>query len=290
MNDHMTHQPAIAVLSDRAVLSVAGSGARHFLNNVVTAEVEGLAGGEARYSALLTPQGKILFDFFILASAGRLLIDCAAAGAEALVQRLTLYRLRAKVELRRETGLGVAAAWGGAPAATAGVVMFADPRLAGFGHRLIGAPQVLASLATADQTAYHARRIAAGLADTSDIGSGEVYPHEANLDQLGGVSFAKGCYVGQEVVSRMQHRGTARARMVPVDIAGAAEPGTAVTAAERPVGKLLSLAGSHGLALVRLDRAAAATAQGLTLMAGTAEITVRRPRWAGWTVATDKDD
>lgn len=286
----MTRSSAIAVLSERAVLSVAGLEARHFLNNVVTADVEGLAERQARYAALLSPQGKILFDFFILAAGGRLLIDCAGSGAEALMQRLTLYKLRARVELRRETGLGVAAAWDGKPAAMAGVMMYADPRLAGFGTRLIGPPEVLASLATSDAAAYHARRIAAGLADASDIGSGEVFPHEANLDQLGGVNFSKGCYVGQEVVSRMQHRGTARARMVPVAMAGAAEPGTAVTAGDRAIGKLLSVAGNQGLALIRLDRIETARAQGLALMAGTAQITVRRPEWAGWTVAADKDE
>jgi folate-binding protein YgfZ len=285
----MTHHPFIARLNERTVLSVAGADARYFLNNVVTADVERLGDGEACYGALLTPQGKILFDFFILASGGRFLLDCATATADGLLQRLSLYKLRAKVELTRETGLGVAVAWDGVPAPVVGVVMFADPRLAGFGERLIGAPDALASMANADAFAYHARRIAAGLADSGDIGSGVVFPHEANLDQLGGVSFSKGCYVGQEVVSRMQHRGTARARMVPVEIKGMAEPGATVMAGERTIGTLLSVAGQEGLALIRLDRAEAARTEGVTLMAGAAPVTPRRPDWAHWTVAADKD-
>ena len=283
----MTATPSIAVLSERAVLSVAGPEARRFLHNVVTADIEALSGGEARYSALLTPQGKILFDFFILADKERFVIDCAAAGAAGLLQRLTLYRLRANVELKREEGLGVAAAWNGEVEGE-GVLAYADPRVEGFGTRLIATPQVLSRLANADQAAYHARRIAAGLADAVDIGSAEVFPHEANLDQLGALSFSKGCYVGQEVVSRMQHRGTARSRMVPVGIDGEARPGIAVTAGERSIGMLLSVAGNDGLALIRLDRAETARQNGVAIMAGTAHLALRRPDWAHWNAIAEK--
>ena len=286
----MTASPAIAVLEDRAVLSVTGADARHFLHNLVTADVEGLEDGEACYGALLTPQGKILFDCFILAEGERFLIDCAAARADALLQRLMLYKLRAKVDLEREMGLAVAAVWDGAPEPAAGVYSYADPRLDGFGHRLIGAPGTLSGLADADAAAYRARRIAAGLADAGDIGSGDMFPHEANLDQLHGVSFTKGCYVGQEVVSRMQHRGTARSRVVPVAIAGEAETGTAVTAGERTIGRLLSVGGGEGLALIRLDRAEAARAEGQAIMAGAARISLKRPDWARWTVGTLEGD
>jgi len=286
----MTEELSIAVLEGRAVLSVGGDDARGFLNNLVTAEVAGLADGEARYAALLTPQGKILFDFFILCDGERFLIDCAAASIEALLQRLMLYKLRSRVELARETGLAVAAAWEGEPKATADVRVYADPRLPGFGYRLIGPSDKLAAMASAGEAAYERKRIAAGLADAGDIGSGEVFAHEANLDQLHGVSFTKGCYVGQEVVSRMQHRGTARSRMVPVDIAGKTGPGIAVTAGERTIGRVLSVAGNQGLALIRLDRAEAAGAEGHTLMAGAAEISIRRPDWARWTIKGAGDD
>ncbi len=285
----MTATPSIALLSERAVLSVTGPEARRFLHNVVTADIEGLDDGEASYSALLTPQGKILFDFFVVADAERLLIDAAAAGAAGLLQRLTLYKLRARVELKREEDLGVAAVWDG-EAQGEGVLTYADPRVEGFGARLIAAPQVLARLANADQAAYDARRIAAGLADAVDIGSAEVFPHEANLDQLGALSFSKGCYVGQEVVSRMQHRGTARSRMVPVAIDGEAEPGLAVTAGDRPIGMLLSVAGNTGLALIRLDRAETARQNGLDIMAGTARLALRQPTWAHWSVPASKDE
>ena len=285
----MTATPSIAVLSARAVLSVAGPEARRFLHNVVTADIEALNDGEARYSALLTPQGKILFDFFILADGERFLIDCAAGGAASLLQRLTLYRLRANVELKRQEDLAVAAAWDGEVEGE-GVVTYADPRVEGFGWRLIAAPQVLSRMANADQAAYDARRIATGLADAVDIGSAEVFPHEANLDQLGGLSFSKGCYVGQEVVSRMQHRGTARSRMVPVGIDGEAGPGIAVTAGDRPIGMLLSVAGKDGLALIRLDRAETARQNGVAIMAGTAHLHLRHPTWAHWKVVADKDE
>ncbi len=286
----MIASPAIAILEDRAVLSVAGADARHFLHNLVTADVEELKDGEACYGALLTPQGKILFDFFILAAEDRFLIDCAAARADALSQRVMLYKLRAKLEIGRETGLGVAAAWDGAPAAPEGVLAYADPRVDGFGHRLIAAPETLAVMANADADAYRARRIAAGLADAGDIGSGEMFPHEANLDQLHGVSFTKGCYVGQEVVSRMQHRGTARSRVVPVSIAGEAETGAVVMAGQRSIGRLLSMAGNEGIALIRLDRAEAARAEGQAMVAGTAEINIKRPQWARWAVGTVEGD
>ncbi len=285
----MTATPSITPLSERAVLSVGGPEARRFLHNLVTADIEQLGDGKARYSALLTPQGKILFDFFILADGDRFLIDCAAAGAAALLQRLTLYRLRANVALKKEEGLGVAAAWDG-DVEGEGIVAYADPRVEGFGTRLIAPPGVLQPLATCDEAAYHARRIVAGLAEAHDIGSAEVFPHEANLDQLGALSFSKGCYVGQEVVSRMQHRGTARSRMVPVGLDGEAGPGLAVTAGDRPIGMLLSVAGKDGLALVRLDRAEAAGQNGVAIMAGTARLHLRRPDWAHWSVTAEKGE
>jgi len=286
----MTESPSIAVLEDRAVLSVAGADARHFLHNLVTADVAGLTDGEACYGALLTPQGKILFDFFILGEGDRFLIDCVAERADALLQRLMLYKLRARVEIARETALGVAAVWGGTPEPPGGAFMIADPRLDGFGFRLIATPEVLAGMANADTATYRARRIAAGLADAGDIGSGEMFPHEANLDQLGGVSFTKGCFVGQEVVSRMHHRGTARSRVVPVAITGEAQAGAAVMAGERTIGRLLSVAGDTGLALIRLDRAAAAKAAGQAITAGAAKVDVKRPDWARWTVSTAEGD
>jgi folate-binding protein YgfZ len=153
---------------------------------------------------------------------------------------------------------------------------YRDPRSTDIGWRVIGAPE-------GEAEGYDAARIAAGLADTSaDLGSGEFFPHEANLDQLGGVNFRKGCYVGQEVVSRMEHRGLARSRILPVVLEGAAPlKGTDIRSGEKQVGTLLSSSGSSALALIRLDRLADATAP---LMADGVTVTVLRPAWATYEV------
>ncbi|MGE0241976.1 MAG: folate-binding protein YgfZ, partial [Parvibaculaceae bacterium] len=182
-------------LPSRAVISVTGEDAKDFLQNLVTADIDGLKPGQAAYSALLQPQGKILFDFFILAENGRYAIDCSKAQKADLLKRLTFYKLRAKVGLAdSDEEVGVAAA------KPANGLSYTDPRAAQLGARIIG---LKGSLAEADQEAYRGGRIRLGIADSDeDIGSGELFPHEANLDQLGAVSFKKGCFIGQEVVSR----------------------------------------------------------------------------------------
>lgn len=258
-------------LAGRAVLAVSGPDAGHFLHNLLTADVEHLADGEARYAALLSPQGKILFDMLVLRQGDGFLIDCAAAQRAALMKRLALYKLRAKVEIAPRDDLAVTVS----PGEIAGG--YADPRTQAIGWRMIspaGAPEA---------RGYDAARIALGLADSeADLGSGEFFPHEANLDQLGGVSFKKGCYVGQEVVSRMEHRGTARSRILPVKLAGETPPkGTDIRAGDRQVGTLLSGAGKHALALLRLDRLAEAAAP---LEAGGVAVTVLKPQWVRYDV------
>lgn len=258
-------------LPDRAVIGVEGPDSAHFLHNLLTADIEGLAPGEARHAALLNPQGKILFDMLVQRTGEGFLIDCAASRAPALLQRLGMYRLRAKVTLSRRDDLAV----GVSPEAIPGG--FPDPRTPLIGWRIIGSPPE----GTAE--GYAAARIALGLPDSdADIGSAEIFPHEANLDQLGGVSFSKGCYVGQEVVSRMQHRGLARNRILPVRLDGAAPPkGTDIRAGEKQVGTLLSSAGDMALALIRLDRLAEATAP---LVAEGVTLTVMKPGWVRYDV------
>jgi len=258
-------------LPGRAVLSVQGPEVGHFLQNLLTADVEHLVPGSATYAALLSPQGKILFDMLVVRAEDGYLIDCAKGMAAGLVQRLTMYKLRAKVEIARREDLAVNVS----PLEAAG--FFADPRTPEIGWRGIGPAGV------PEAEGYDAARIALGLADSeADIGSGEVFPHEANLDQLGGVNFRKGCYVGQEVVSRMEHRGTARSRILPVTLDGEAPPkGTEIRAGEKQMGTLLSSSGNVALALLRLDRLAEA---GEPLRAGGVTVTVRKPQWARYDV------
>jgi folate-binding protein YgfZ len=258
-------------LPDRAVIGVEGPDSAHFLHNLLTADVEHLAAGEARHAALLNPQGKILFDMLVLRTPEGFLIDCAASRAPALLQRLGMYRLRANVALSRREDLAV----GVSPVALPGG--FPDPRTPEIGWRIIGTPPA----GTAE--GYDGARMALGLPDSeADLGSAEFFPHEANLDQLGGVSFTKGCYVGQEVVSRMQHRGTARSRILPVRFEGAAPPkGADIRAGEKQVGTLLSSSGGMALALLRLDRLAEASDP---LVAEGVKLTVLKPGWARYDV------
>lgn len=258
-------------LGGRAVLAVTGPDAAHFLRNLLTADVEQLQDGAARYAALLNPQGKILFDMIVLRRGDGFLIDCAAGQRAELMKRLSMYRLRARVEIGARDDLAVSVS----PTEITGG--FPDPRSAAIGWRAIGPGP------DAEALGYDAARLMLGLADSvADIGSGEHFPHEANLDQLGGVSFRKGCYVGQEVVSRMEHRGTARNRMLPITLTGAAPPkGTDIRAGEKLVGTLLSSSGAHALALLRLDRLA--EAQG-PLTAGEAAVSVVKPGWVRFDV------
>jgi folate-binding protein YgfZ len=258
-------------LPGRAVLAVTGPEAAHFLHNLLTADIEHLSEGAATYAALLSPQGKILSDMLVLRRGDGFLLDCAAVQLPDLRKRLALYRLRAAVEITDRPDLVVGVSPHECPGG------FPDPRTPSLGWRVIdGMPEAAAE-------GYDAVRIALGLADTeADLGSGEFFPHEANLDQLGGVSFRKGCYVGQEVVSRMEHRGTARSRILPVALSGKTPPtGTEIRSGDKQIGTLLSGAGDHALALIRLDRLADAASP---LMADGVALKVMKPQWARYDV------
>jgi hypothetical protein len=262
------------VRRDRAVLGLEGPETENFLHNLVTADVLGLAEGEARYGALLTPQGKILFDFFVVKTAEGYLLDCAASQLEELTKRLMFYRLRAKVAMteRKDLEVGVSAE------RPAGMTAYADPRTSLIGWRIVTGKGTLS-----EGSGYDGARIALGLADSDgDIGSGELFPHEANLDQLGAVSFSKGCYIGQEVVSRMEHRATARSRILPVTFDGAAPArGAAIKSADKIIGSVLSSAGHAALALLRLDRMAEATQP---LLTDAVRVHVHKPAWIKYDV------
>jgi folate-binding protein YgfZ len=267
------------MLEDRGVVSVSGADAAGFLQGLLTNDVERLEPGEARYAALLTPQGKILFDMIVVrapsANGAAYLLDCAAAQAADLAKRLGFYKLRAKVVVVDESATRtVAAFWGSKPGAIEGGLLYADPRDSRLGWRAILPRAVAAAVGTEHVKEYEGWRIGVvapkgGL----DFAYGDVFPHDVNLDLLHGVDFDKGCYVGQEVVSRMKHRGVARRRVARVKLAGPAPaPGAPVMDRELAVGVLGSSSGREALALLRLDRAEDAAAAGRTLSAGRIEL------------------
>jgi len=281
-----------ALLPDRGVVKVAGDGARSFLHGLVTADILELTPGTARFCALLTPQGKIIADFIVAeapaGNGGGFFLDVHRALCATLVAKFNIYKLRAKVIVEDLSAvLGVLAAWDGSGATKQGL-SYADPRLPALGLRVMLPPH-LAALAAAELGAtlaeagqYEAHRIALGVPQGgADFSYGDAFPHETDMDQLGGVDFTKGCYVGQEVVSRMEHRGTARTRAVPVRYDGAAPAsGAAVTAGDRQVGTMGSAAAGRALALLRLDRVAEAMARNEPLIGGGVPIHLVKPGWA----------
>lgn len=257
------------LLDDRGVIEARGADAGKFLHGLVTNDILGLAPGDARFAALLSPQGKILFDFFVFAPApDHYFLDCPRVLAGDLLKRLNLYRLRAKLDLAdRSDDLAVIAfAGAAAPADPAALASAADPR-ADFGGRAIVARG--ATGATGDRADYETRRIRLGLpAGGVDFTYGDAFPHEADMDLFNGLDFGKGCYVGQEVVSRMKHRGAIRKRVIRYRASGEAPAaGETIRAGESEIGVTGSHAGHEGLALARLDRLAEAQAKGETPIA-----------------------
>lgn len=265
-----------ALLADRRLIRVSGTGAEEFLNNLITADVENLPEGEARAAALLTPQGKILFDFLIWRDGGDYLIETGVAEQDALLRRLTMYKLRAPVDLKAETVEGVSVFWN-ETAPTAGI---RDGR---FGKGGIDLYRMPGASASGDIAAYDALRVEHGIAESGrDYALQDAFPHDVLMDVNDGVSFKKGCFVGQEVVSRMKHRGTARRRVVTVSAEGALPTsGTEMTADGKPVGTLGTVCGNRALAIVRIDRIADAFASGTPLLAETVPVTVALPAWSG---------
>ena len=240
-------------LSDRAVLSVSGPDWRALLQGLLTQDVETLAEGEIRFGALLTPQGRLLFDLFIVGTPEGVLLDVASGKRDALAQRLAMYRLRAKATITPGEDK-VFALWNGA----VGPGWLADPRLASLGFRAYGAaPPAALGAQPAGREDYDAWRLSLGAPDPGRDCGENTYPIEANFDLLHGIDFKKGCYVGQETTSRMKRRGQIKSRMAPLSFAGPAPaPGTPVTTAEGlRAGEVLSGREGSALALLRLDRA-----------------------------------
>src|SRR5215211_2536961 len=277
------------LLPDRSVVKVAGDDARKFLNGLVTADLGRVTPEVARFAALLTPQGKVIADCIIAEVSPQdgagLFLDCPRALAMTLVERLNFYKLRAKVivEDLSET-LGVLAAWDGDGATECGLV-YRDPRLPALGLRVMLPPHLATDAASelgaslVDAASYEAHRIALGVPRGGlDFVYGDAFPHETDMDQLAGIDFDKGCYVGQEVVSRIEHRGSARTRIVPVVMDGfPPDAGIPVMAGDKQIGTTGSGTDGCGLAMLRLDRLADARAAGTALVAGGIALEPRKP-------------
>jgi folate-binding protein YgfZ len=277
-----------ALLSDRGIIKVSGETARTFLNGLLTSDIGQVVPGAARYAALLTPQGKIIADFIVTEAAaedgGGFFLDCPRPLMRTLLERLNLYKLRAKIAIEDfSEGLGVMAVWDGTGATENGLV-YPDPRLPALGMRVILPAHLAGDVAKelgatlADEAAYEAHRIALGVPRGGlDFIYNDAFPHDADLDQFGGVDFKKGCYVGQEVVSRVEHRGSARTRIVPVRYdEHPPAPGIPVMLGDKSVGVMGSAAGGKGLAQLRLDRIERADAK---LVAGGIPLRLAHADW-----------
>jgi len=275
--------PAV-FLKDRSFIRVAGADAETFLHNLITTDLMSLAADEVRPGALLTPQGKILFDFMIRRDGADFLIETDAAQREGLLKRLTLYRLRAKIDFTPLEVEGVTVAWGDAIGEAP-----RDSRFLKAGIMLTRTP---GQHGHDDRARYDELRIANGIAVSDrDFALQDAFPHDVLMDLNGGLGFRKGCYIGQEVVSRMHHRGTTRRRVVIVD--GSADlpaSGTELTAGGKPMGSLGSIDGGKGLAIIRIDRAAEAMAAGMPILAGDIEVSVSLPAWSGLTFPAPADE
>jgi tRNA-modifying protein YgfZ len=286
----------LALLADRGIVRVAGADAKKLLQGLISNDMERIAQASAIHAALLSPQGKILFEFFVAENDGAFLLETAAAEAANLSKRLSLYKLRATVAISEVSAqYAVFALWGEAAAgavALSGATAFVDPRLAELGVRIFAPPDAHSALLAATganlatQDDWHRHRIALGIPEAGrDYRLGDTFLHEANFDQLNGVSFSKGCFIGQEVASRMQHRGGGRKRVVMVEGAAALAANAAVTAGSATLGSLGSVDGSRALALLRLDRAAEALAKGLVISAEAVPVRLSKPDWAGFEMA-----
>ncbi|MBX9591651.1 MAG: hypothetical protein K2X43_20355 [Hyphomonadaceae bacterium] len=280
----------IALLPDRGVVRVAGEDAERLLQGVITNDIDLLGKQSAIHAALLTPQGKVLFEFFVTKARGGFLLETAKDQAAALAKRLAMYKLRAKVDFRESSAeYAVLAAWGGElpnPGETEHMVSFLDPRLPEMGLRVLADATFAGKVAAAtsgieaSEEDYHAHRAALGVPEAGrDYVLGDIFPHEANFDLLQGVSFSKGCFVGQEVVSRMQHRGTARKRIVIIEADHPLQAGDEIMAGQAAIGAIGSVSGARALAIIRLDRAEEAQRKGEDLTAGGIAVAVRVPSY-----------
>ncbi len=297
----MSETRLYAVLPARGVIEVTGDDRVEFLQGLVSNDVAKATPSRAIYAALLTAQGRYLFDFFIIAMGDALYLDAEASRLADLQRRLSIYKLRAKVALGNASErFAVAAAWGdGTPQALsldgpgtakefAGGIAYLDPRLDALGARFLLPRENIDALkragfaaSDADADSYDHHRLALGVPDgTRDLAPEKALLMESNFDELNGIDWQKGCYMGQELTARMKYRALVKKRLLPVTIEGGdVAPGTAITQDGREAGEMLSARDGRGLALLRLEAVDAAQNNGADLKAGAARIKPEKPDW-----------
>ena len=264
----------VALLEDRAVIAITGPEARLFLQGLITNDIERLEPGKGIYGALLTPQGKILFDFFLVEGDGAILVDCLASSRDALIKRFTMYKLRSKIVIEPRDQLVVLALWQTAAAGHA--IVYPDPRLTELGWRaIISKDEMRHDLSSG--ASYHAHRLVLGIPEGSDFGTDKMFALDADLDELHAIDFDKGCYIGQELTARMKHRGTARKRLLPFEYTQTGTRDVPIKADGKEIAEITSEGDERGFALVRLDRLAEAGRA--ALYAGERAIRLIKPLW-----------
>lgn len=293
--------PRYIILEDRGIVTIGGEDRRTFLQGLISNDVCHVDSARSVYAAFLTAQGKYLHDFFVSEIGDVLALDCERQRSADLVRRLRIYRLRAKVAVEdRRAAWAVAALIGeevanilgltpepGATAPFLGGVAFIDPRLANAGVRAIlpaaDAAKCLgeAGFVAESPEAYDRHRLELGLADGSrDMELERTILLECGFDELHGVDWEKGCFLGQELTARTKYRGLIRKRLIPVRVEGPLPaPGTPILHDDREVGEMRSGLGDLGLAMLRLEALEDGAAGGAPFTAGEARLTVRLPGW-----------
>ncbi len=260
-----------AYLESRAVIRLTGPDWRSFLQGLITQDVETLSDGQARFGALLTPQGRLAHDMFIVGAGEDALLDVAATARDGIIDRLSIYRLRAKVQITPDPAL-VTALFGAGAAPAPG--WLPDPRLSALGFRGYGAASPAEAIVGAE-TDYEAFRLSLGAPGPADWDAQATYPIEANFDLLSGIDFKKGCFIGQETTSRMKRRGLIKTRMLPIRFEGSPpSPGAEVLAGDLRAGEVLSGREGIAMALLRLDRI-----DGAALSVDGRPVRAERPTW-----------
>jgi folate-binding protein YgfZ len=264
-------------LTDRSIVAVSGEDAEGLLNRLFTNSMLNMSPGTARYAALLSPQGKVLFDFLVFRRPDAFWIDGPRAQAADLARKLTMFKLRAQVTIEVRDDLTVSAAWGGVLMAAPGPT-YRDPRHNDLGYRIVAPLDQLPGMMD-DIAAYEAHRVGLGIPKGGvDFAYGDTFVHDANMDLLDGVDFEKGCYVGQEVVSRVHHRGSARKRIVRLVFYGdPPKSGSGLTSGTLQIGQVTSIVGREGLATARIDRLEEAEATNVPVLAGETLVGVALP-------------